>query len=118
MEVCYRSIVGINEKGGWYSFWLIFSRLEFLYLFYRQDSVICLSLNCCVSSTTILYKKILSNKSSQSDGVTKRKKATGLSVGLSHQNFKWLCLVAGNRYLQCDGLGEVGILDEVGGLTV
>ena len=32
--------------------------------------------------------------------------------------FKWLCLVAGNRYLQCDGLGEVGILDEVGGLTV
>ena len=31
---------------------------------------------------------------------------------------KWLRLVAGNRYLQCDGLAEVGALDEVGGLTI
>ena len=31
---------------------------------------------------------------------------------------KCLWLVAGNRCLQCDGLGEVGMLDEVGGLTV
>ena len=28
--------------------------------------------------------------------------------------FVWLCLVAGSRYLQCDGLGDVGVLDEVG----
>ena len=27
-------------------------------------------------------------------------------------------LVAGNRCLQCDGLGEAGMLNEVGGLTV
>ena len=32
--------------------------------------------------------------------------------------FKWLWLVAGNRYLQCDRLGKVGVLDEVGGLIV
>ena len=31
---------------------------------------------------------------------------------------KWLWLVVGNSYLQCDGLGEFGVLDEVGGLTV
>ena len=31
---------------------------------------------------------------------------------LVSSEFKWLWLVAGNRYLQCDGLGEVG------GLTV
>lgn len=27
-------------------------------------------------------------------------------------------MVAGNIYLQCDGLGEVGVLIEAGGLTV
>ena len=27
-------------------------------------------------------------------------------------------LVDGNRYFQCDGLGEVGVLDEDDGLTV
>ena len=29
--------------------------------------------------------------------------------------FKWLWLVTGNRYLQCDGVGEVDVLDEVAG---
>ena len=28
--------------------------------------------------------------------------------------FKWLWLVAGNRYLQCDGLGKVFVLNKVG----
>ena len=32
--------------------------------------------------------------------------------------FRLLCLVAGNRYLQCDDEREVGVLDEAGGLTV
>ena len=31
---------------------------------------------------------------------------------------KWLWLVAGKRYLQCDVLGEVGVLDKNVGLTV
>ena len=31
---------------------------------------------------------------------------------------KWLWLVAGNRYLQCDGLGKVFVLDKVGELAV
>ena len=31
--------------------------------------------------------------------------------------FKWLWLVPGNKYLQCDGVGEV-VLDEDGILTV
>ena len=26
--------------------------------------------------------------------------------------FKWLWFVARNRYLQCNGVGEVGVLDE------
>ena len=26
-------------------------------------------------------------------------------------------MVAGNGYLQCDGLGKVGVLEEVGGLN-
>ena len=49
-------------------------------------------LNISFSSFSIfLYEKqkkliILSNKSSQSDGVTKQKKANGLSFGLFHQN--------------------------------
>ena len=32
--------------------------------------------------------------------------------------FKWLWLVAGNSYLQCDGLGEVDVLDDFGGLDL
>ena len=32
--------------------------------------------------------------------------------------FKQFWLVDGNRYFQCHGFGEVGVLDEVGGLTV
>ena len=31
---------------------------------------------------------------------------------------KWLWLVAGERYFQCDCLGEASLLDEVGELTV
>ena len=27
-------------------------------------------------------------------------------------------MVDGNRYFRCDGFGEVGLFDEVGGLTV
>ena len=30
--------------------------------------------------------------------------------------FKWLWLVAGNKYIQCDGLGEADVLDEDAGL--
>ena len=66
----------------------------------------------------ILNKKIISNKSSQSDGVTKWKKSKWIKFWFVSSECKWLWLVAGNRYLQCDGLGEVGILDEVGELTV
>ena len=32
--------------------------------------------------------------------------------------FKWLWLVAGNRCFQCDGVREVGVLDEDGSLTI
>ena len=32
--------------------------------------------------------------------------------------FKQFWLVDGNRYFQCDGFGEAGLFDEVGGLTV
>ena len=31
---------------------------------------------------------------------------------------KWLWLVAGNRYLQCNGIKKVVVFDEVGGLTI
>ena len=31
---------------------------------------------------------------------------------------KWLWLDIGNRYFHCDGLKEICVLDEVGGLTV
>ena len=31
---------------------------------------------------------------------------------------KWLWLIAGKRYLECDGVEDVGVLDEDGGLTV
>ena len=57
-------------------------------------------MNLLFSSSTIMYKKvILINRSSQSDSVT-----------------KWL--VAGNRYLQYDVLGEVEVMDEAVGLPV
>ena len=46
------------------------------------------------SPSTLLYEKaILSNKSSQSDGLTKRKKPNGLIFSLFRQNFNgcgWL----------------------------
>lgn len=68
-------------------------------------------------SFAIPYEKvILSNRSSQSDVVSKNSKWIKFWYVLSE--FKCLWLVAGNRCLQCDGLGEVGMLNEVGGLTV
>ena len=66
-----------------------------------------------------MYKKIiLSNKSKWSvfPNGTEKKKTDTFCFVLS--GFKWLRLVAGNRYLQCDGLAEVGALDEVGRLTI
>ena len=43
---------------------------------------------------------------------------TTIFVWFLSSDFKCLWLVAGNRYLQCDGVGEFGVLDEDGGLTV
>lgn len=68
-------------------------------------------------SFTVPYEKvILSNRSSQSDVATKNSKQIKFWYILIE--FKCLWLAAGNRCFQCDGLGEVGLLDEVGGLTV
>ena len=53
---------------------------------------------------------------SQSYGITKWKKV--IMLWFVSSEFKWLWLVAGNRYLQCDGLQGVGVLDEVGELTI
>ena len=39
-----------------------------------------------------------------------------ISVWFVPSEIKWL--VAGKRYFLCDGVGEVGVLDENGGLTV
>ena len=42
---------------------------------------------------------------------------TTMFVWFVSSEFKWLWLVPGNKYLQCDGVGEV-VLDEDGILTV
>ena len=55
---------------------------------------------------------------SQSYGITKCKKSKWIMLWFVSSEFKWLWLVAGNRYLQCDGLQGVSVLDEVGGLTI
>ena len=39
-------------------------------------------------------------------------------ICLVSSEFRCLWLIAGNRYLQCDGLRDVDTLDENGGLTV
>ena len=47
--------------------------------------------------------------------------AISINLGTWHTafyNYNWLCLVTENRYLQCDGEREVGVLDGNGGLTV
>ena len=46
----------------------------------------CLNISFFSVSIFLYEKVILSNKSSQSDGVTRQKKANGLSFGLFHQN--------------------------------
>ena len=46
------------------------------------------------------------------------KKKKRIKFWYASSEFKWLWLVADNKYLQCDCLGEVSVLDEVGGLTV
>ena len=53
--------------------------------FYLLDYVICFKFNVFFSPSTFLYEKaILSNKSSQSEGLIKRKKANGLIFSLFH----------------------------------
>ena len=57
--------------------------------------------------------------SSQSDDAcNKMEKSKWIKFWFVSSEFKWLWLVAGNRYLQCDELGEVSVLDEVGRLNV
>ena len=40
-------------------------------------------------------------------------KINALIVWFFSSEFKWLCLVAGDIYLYCDSLGEVGELNDV-----
>ena len=40
-----------------------------------------------------------------------------LFVWFVPSKFTWLWLVVGNRYLQCDGVWEVGVLNQESGLT-
>ena len=41
------------------------------------------------------------------------KKINALGFWFASSEFKWLYLVAGDIYLHCDSLGEVGELDDV-----
>ena len=43
---------------------------------------------------------------------------TTIFVWFVSSEFKWLWLVAGNEYLPRDGVGEVGVLEEDGGLNI
>ena len=45
------------------------------------------------------------------------KKSKWIEFWIVSSGFKWLWLVAENKYLHCDEL-EISVLDEVGGLTV
>ena len=45
------------------------------------------------------------------------KKSKWIEFWIVSSEFKWLWLVAENKYLQCDEL-EISVLDEVGGLPV
>ena len=57
-------------------------------------TIVWLNINLFISCTTILFKKVIvSNKTSQYDGITKRKKADELRFGLFQYNsncFVWL----------------------------
>ena len=43
---------------------------------------------------------------------------TTVFVWFAGSEFTWLWLIAGNRSIQCDGTGEIGVSDEDSGLTV
>ena len=99
---------------GTYFLWFIFSTLSSLYF-----CILNLPLKSCdMFGHNFFSSAILNKVSSQSDKIKNTKK-NWINFRFFSFEFKWLWLVAGNRYLQCDGgLGEVDVLNEVGGLTV
>ena len=73
----------------------------------------CLRISLVLSFKILYEKVILANKSSHSYCVANLEKINALIVWFFSSEFKWLCLVAGDIYLHCDSLGEVGELNDV-----
>ena len=74
---------------------------------------------CLLERVPRLLSLYLSNEViSQADGVAKRLKKQMDSDLTFSLELKWLWFDVGNRYFHCNGLKEICVLDEVGGLTV